>query len=240
MIKKILVTIVTAISMGCVGSAQAIEPYFAKGIGFAYFFTENTEINNASDFGTLRKEKWSYPTDLKHSDNGKVEVYSCEDLVSKMDAGYTEAIASEYVNIQMQYKSCRMWHELVSFKSSQNSYLDPIDFNKEFAKQTPPQLGFIISKDDERRMIAANSWDDMSRITKVELNDTDGSAIFYDDTGGKQELWLRAKGDYNDDGIEDALFTMSNTVEGGSYHSVHYYVLTRLSPDAPYTLLKQW
>jgi hypothetical protein len=53
-------------------------------------------------------------------------------------------------------------------------------------------------------------------------------------------LILRAKGDYNGDGIEDMLLSTSNTVEGGSYHSVDYFILTRLSSEASFTLLKQW
>jgi hypothetical protein len=66
------------------------------------------------------------------------------------------------------------------------------------------------------------------------------SAIFVDNSGGSQRLNIRAKGDYNGDGIEDMLLSTSNTVEGGSYHSVDYFILTRLSSEAPFTLLKQW
>ncbi|MBH0059394.1 hypothetical protein I6F65_20865 [Pseudoalteromonas sp. SWXJZ94C] len=106
-------------------------------------------------------------------------------------------------------------------------------------KKMPPELSLIISNDDERRLAKASSWEEMSHIKKVEPVNDD-QAIYYDNSGGIQRLTIMAKGDYNQDGIEDIVLHMANAVERGSYSSSYGYVLTRLTADAPYTLIKQF
>ncbi|TMO40552.1 hypothetical protein, partial [Pseudoalteromonas ruthenica] len=69
---------------------------------------------------------------------------------------------------------------------------------------------------------------------------SEDQGVYYDTYGSIQRLTLMAQGDYNGDGIEDAIFYMENGVDGGSYSSVNTYIVTRLQQGAPITLLAKW
>jgi len=79
----------------------------------------------------------------------------------------------------------------------------------------------------------------MSHIQKI-VPVNDAQAIYYDNSGGIQRLTIMAKGDYNQDGIEDMVLYIENSVEGGDYYSSYSYIVTQLTADAPYTLIKQF
>jgi hypothetical protein len=238
-IKVILVVGSVAIfGMSCVNATGNIAPLLPLSAG-EFFLEQTREIHNADDFKLLRKDIWGYETALKHNHHEKLTVNTCEDLVASIDLGYEAAQSADYGAVMIDYKICKSWQELALFKPSRQSYLGVVHLDKNFAKRVPPQLALIISKDDERRLVVAKNWEQMSHIVQVEAID-ETSAIFVDDSGGVQRLNIRAKGDYNGDGNEDMLLSTSNTVEGGSYHSVDYFILTRLSSGVPFTLLKQW
>jgi hypothetical protein len=240
MILKVMLVVgsVAVFGIGCVSATGNIAPSLPLNAG-EFFLEQTRETHNADDFKLLHKDIWGYETELKHNHHKKLTVNTCADLVTSIDLGYEASQSADYGAVIIDYKICKSWQELSLFKPSHQSYLSVVNLDQNFAKRVPPQLALIISKDDERRLVVATNWDEMSHIVKVEAID-ETSAIFVDNSGGSQRLNIRAKGDYNGDGIEDMLLSTSNTVEGGSYHSVDYFILTRLSSEASFTLLKQW
>jgi len=131
-----------------------------------------------------------------------------------------------------------MWEQMGSFKSYKVSHLSKLSLNKDFATQAPASFALTISDEQTKKAEAAANWNEVSKIKKV-TRQNDMQSTFYDHSGGVQRLSLMAKGDYNGDGIEDQLFYMENSVEGGSYSSAKAYIITRISPDAPVKLLKE-
>lgn len=222
----------------CASNEPLISPSFTEHNRTNGYFMEPIIATTSTDMAEALAKEWFYSKTMKH-DLEIVKVNSCASLLSLTSLGYFAADKSKQGMFDAKYTVCMTWKTMADFKASKQSFLGSIELNKAFANIMPPQLALVISRDDERRLAKSASWEDMSQIKDVEKLNNE-QAIFVDSTGGRQKITLMAKGDYNGDGIEDVLFYMENSVEGGSYSSVYAYVLTRLSSDAPFTLLKQW
>lgn len=238
-IKLIIMSFLTVFcSSSCMSSTNLIEPSFNSENGSESYFVNPIIVDESSQFSVLFKRKWYFTADLKHKEEGKKSVNDCRSLTENIKGGFTADKEFEYGYIQAINVNCRVWNEMSLLTKSKISYLSSINVDRNFSNQAPPEFSLIISKDDERRLAKAKSWQEMSHIKNItQLNDD--QAIYYDNSGGIQKLTLMAKGDYNQDGIEDAVLYMENSVEGGSYSSTHAYIITRLTAKAPYTLLKK-
>ncbi|MDO6764915.1 hypothetical protein [Agarivorans sp. 1_MG-2023] len=236
--KLTFLSLLTVFGCQTVGADVSIPAYFSEYNKSTSFFMDAVKTDKPEAFSSMYKSKWYFDADLKNQEGDVVKVSTCTDLVANLQNGYTSLNDYEYGYVYASNHICESWSELSKLSSAKKSFLADLSFNESFAKNVPPQLALVISNETEERLATAVSWDDMFSIERVEeLNEE--QAIFYSE-GSIQKLTLMAKGDYNGDGIEDLLLYMENSVEGGSYSSVHAYVLTRLSESAPYTLLKQW
>jgi hypothetical protein len=240
MIKKIaLLGAFIFVNIACASNEQFIDPSYSEHNKTNGYFTEPVIVTTSAEMVRALALPWYFSDNMRH-DNGKVvDVNSCASMIELTTQGYSALKTNEQEMFDAMFHICKTWQIMADFKASKQSFLGDIEFNKAFSNITPPQLALVISRDDERRLAKSASWEDMSQIKSVEKLNNE-QAIFVDSTGGKQKITLMAKGDYNGDGIEDVLFYMENSVEGGSYSSVYAYVLTRLSSDVPFTLLKQW
>lgn len=229
-----------SLAFGCAAtSSGAISPVFSGNNGTDAFFDQQLVIQQAEEFKVLETKVWSYEFDLKSPSEQHEIVETCSALTEKINAGYSALRAYEQVAVNARVLTCEIWRVLSLLKPASVSYLQSLKHGSALAEKMPAELALIISKDDERRLAKASSWQDMSQISKIEIINAD-QAVYYDNSGGIQRLTIRARGDYNQDGIEDAVLYMGNSVDGGSYSSTYGYIITKLAADAPYTLLKQF
>lgn len=217
--------------------ASETKPYFNEKNQSDAFFDKTLVLTSASDFQNVLTKKWDYPAELKHETLGKKSVASCQQLQASIAQGYNAAQLYEYALVNALSSICSMWELQGHFKPYSQYYMGAFKLDKSFASHAPAQFGLVISNDDERKMQTASNWADFSKIKKVDMI-SDTQSTYYDYSGSIQRLNLMAKGDYNNDGIEDWLLLVENNVEGGSYSSTKVYVVTRISADANITLLK--
>jgi hypothetical protein len=233
------VCILAIFSFNCGATSLVVKPSFTNENSTYAFFGEQISLTQAKDFLSLETKRWSYEFGLESSEGKYEEVETCEALTKKIKNGYQAFIYSEQKVVNARKLTCETWRIMSKLTSSDVSYLRDFEHNLNLPKKMPRELSLIISKDDERNLAKANSWEEMGHFKKLEVLNKD-QAIYYDNSGGIQSLTVMAKGDYNNDGIEDMVLYMFNGVEGGSYTSTHGYVVTRLAADAPYTLIKQF
>jgi len=203
------------------------------------YFMEPEVLETPEQVNALFSKNWFYSYEVVLDSKPAIKVDSCKVLSKALPEGYKPVNYKEQVALLATNKICITWADMGTLKSSKESFLGSFKHSAALPKKMPPELSLIISNDDERRLAKASSWEEMSHIKKVEpINDD--QAIYYDNSGGIQRLTIMAKGDYNQDGIEDIVLHMANAVERGSYSSSYGYVVTRLAADAPYTLIKQF
>ncbi len=124
-------------------------------------------------------------------------------------------------------------------KPSKKSFLGESIINEALPNETPSDLAFIISDEQTIKANKMKFWSNMDNIVRFERV-TDHQGVYFDDSDGYQKVTLVATGDYNADGIEDAIVIKENSVLTGSYVSTHGYVLTRDSENAPFKILTKW
>jgi hypothetical protein len=236
--RVLAVLFTTLFSAGCMSNNQTMPPYYGEQNKSNGFFMESVIIKSSLDLDKMIENNWYFTADIKHKTYGEKSVNNCPMLIEAVNGGYEAQKEFEQGSVDAQYLICLTWQEMKKFKASKTSYLGNITFDKAFAKQAPARLSLIISNDDERKAKTVESWNAMSEIQRVEkVNDE--QAVYYDNGGSIQRVTLMAKGDYNEDGIEDMLLYMENSVKGGSYSSSYSYILTRLTATGPFSLLKE-
>ncbi len=230
--------IISSTSCASINSHKIHQTYSSENRTERYF-TEPVTLEKQEQVKALINKNWYFEENLIKGDKPNKVITHCEGLSEALDDGYTAENDRLQSAINAMQNVCTIWFHMGELSASKSSFLGDFKHNLDLPKKMPPQLSLIISNDDERRLAKASSWEEMSHINKMEpLNKN--QAIYYDNSGGIQKLTVMAKGDYNNDGIEDMVLYMVNTVQKGSYSSTYGYVITRLTANAPYTLIKQF
>ncbi len=241
MIKKTILLICISISSTACAEIEKnkIAPTYSLENKTNGYFMEPEVLETPEQVNALYSKSWFYSYEVVIDSKPAINVDSCKVLSKALQEGYKSSDYKEQVALLATNKICTTWVAMGKLMPSKESFLDSFKHDAALANKMPPELSLIISNDDERRLVKASSWEEMSHIQKVELVNDD-QAIYYDNSGGIQRLTIMAKGDYNQDGIEDMVLHMANAVERGSYSSSYSYIVTRLTADAPYTLIKQF
>lgn len=137
---------------------------------------------------------------------------------------------------------CRATQLMQTAKKAERSFLEAIHFDENLPKLLPKAIAMVISGSEWARIDAdkpIKSWNDVNPIIKVEKLGP-FQARYHDDSGGRQELALVAKGDFDGDGTEDMLITSDDHVEGGSYFAIRLFLLTRSSLSSAITVLREY
>ncbi|MDC9509081.1 hypothetical protein [Pseudoalteromonas sp. Angola-4] len=241
MIKKTILLVCIGISsVACANIKEnKIAPTYSLENKTDGYFMEPEVLETREQVNALFSKSWFYSYEVVLDRKPAIKVDSCKVLSKALREGYKSSDYKQQNALIATNKICTTWADMGKLKPSNESFLGSFKHGAALPKKLPPELSLIISNDDERRLAKANSWEEMSHIQKMETVNDD-QAIYYDNSGGIQRLTIMAKGDYNQDGIEDVVLHMANAVERGSYSSSYSYVVTRLAADAPYTLLKQF
>lgn len=217
-------------------SNKAIDVHVNEHIGAINFVKEKFPLDDKEALNRLNTAMWINEYALVHGDKTRT-AKSCKQLIEALDNGFKSTNYRRQVSLIAKGMYCRLSRLTTTLKPSRVSYIDNNLATVDFAKAAPPQLAMVISKDDQRKLAKAISWFEMDNIKRVT---TDNHQMrFYDSSGGIHTLSIIAKGDFNNDGIEDVVISKFNTVKGGSYASSHGYVLTRLTSDGRYKLIKE-
>jgi len=237
-IKVLTLFITVFLSSGCNAKKIDNKPYFNENNQSDAFFDEPQALSSADNFIAMNEKIWDYPTELGHKSLGAKEVSSCAQLQIHLKEGFKAISDADYAFVNAQSTICSMWQQIGKFKPYSQSFMKEVKLNKEFASMVPASFSLQISNKQIAKAKSAASWNEASKIKKVETKSSH-NATFYDDTGSIQRLTLMAKGDYNTDGIEDQLFFVENSVEGGSYSSTKAFIITRLTANGSLSLIKE-
>lgn len=186
---------------------------------------------------TILNTAWGGPQTLIKPDNSTTAVDTCQTLTHAIDSGYKPTTEFYGKYIYWRHDHCKAVSYISQMKNFSTSYIHDLTLDASFPAVAPPALALIISDDDIRKAHQVATWSAMSEITRIDITDATQST-YYDASGSIQKVTVMARGDYNDDHIEDILLFVDNSVEGGSYESQDAFILTRTGPGAPLTLLK--
>ncbi|GAP73768.1 hypothetical protein W04_0279 [Pseudoalteromonas sp. SW0106-04] len=223
----------------CANTEQpSIAPSYSETNKTEGRFVDPVSLDSRADVQALASGKWFFSYPLINDSGKSTEIASCEQLKQAQAQGFKGEDFSMQGAIEALELICNTWQAMAKLEASHTSWIN-FTHSKEVAEELPAEFALAISNDTVERVAQSEHWSDVTTIKKVEPVNED-QAVYYDTDGSIQRLTLMAQGDYNGDGIEDAIFYMENGVDGGSYSSVNTYIVTRLQQGAPITLLAKW
>ena len=227
-----------AVNLACNTPTKSISPYYSEHIGIQSLLNKPIALTDQKDLIKLQQAKWSSENELVNTKSEKITVSNCVDLVNGVNNGYKASSYREQESVNALYLDCDTLQETIKLSDYSISYLNGVKLDKYFTTIAPADFAMIISKDDIKKAKAATNWEAMSKIQKIEIKNEE-QTIFYDSSDGMQKISLLAKGDYNDDAIEDRFLYIENNLISGSYSTVQAFVITRLEKDGPIKILKK-
>jgi hypothetical protein len=164
-------------------------------------------------------------------------VNNCTSMIELYSAGY-EPQAS-YGVYRSLYIQCKLIDVAKSLRSSDTSYLSNFKLDFDSIKNLPKNMAFIVATSQYNRILndpKIKTLDDASKIIEVS-EDEHGQVFAEDDSDGLQYMSILAKGDVNNDNIEDIVIKVVNAVKQGSYTASHLYVLTKTKNEGDWIVL---
>ncbi len=138
---------------------------------------------------------------------------------------------------------CNTLQYLKKAQPSKVSFLQGFKLTDNPLKNLPLTLGLYLSSDEAKEVSIARekrlTWKEFAPTAKVEVEDPNNISIDIQDSDGEVSgtyISLLAWGDFNGDGVEDILLSVTHTT-GGSYHDFAIAAITKIKKDGRITQL---
>lgn len=184
------------------------------------------------------RQEWSSGVALEAADgSNSLVAKNCIDILNLVNE--VEPVRpSEFAPYQMLRAQCRAAKLISDAKPATRSCIEDLSFDRTLADKLPKDLAFLASESEKRNVqsdLEISSWSDVNTIESVEV--INNEKLVFSIPGGRQELTLMAKADFNYDGNEDLLLRVINEVEGGSYTHPILYIVTKTEVDDDYRVI---
>ena len=161
----------------------------------------------------------------------KVKVSTCQEYFDFKDKGYSADTTYDVTMESWFINACIPLRLLKEAKPSRVSFLAGSFLADDPLKNLPLDLSLSLSSDDTKNLQAAKekglTWGKFIPDATVKIIDNN-QIILNSAEKGSTSVDLLAFGDFNNDGIEDALVFVSHYVTDGSYRNFSIKILTRL------------
>ncbi len=204
---------------------------------------DNIKKENISDLKKILTEKWEGNINVIDINTPEklIQISSCEEYFKYSHQNLETRPLSYYKIFVRDTVLCEATRIIANGKPSSKTYLDSIVFDKHLPEKLPKQMAQIISTMESKRILANNNISTWAQVEPVTRTEKKGPYhLIYYNEGGSERLQLLAKGDFNQDGIEDMLIQINDAVEGGTYSATRLFLLTRLKPNGKIKLLNEW
>lgn len=235
-----IIQLVACASMG-VDPAQSNNPrlYINPDVGLTPYLSPTSD--QPLPLSDQLAQNWAMVVDVVAQDGSRVyQVDSCQKLFEADQEGAEPAKPYEYTAYRALAADCYASRLVSQAEPATVSHIGTFDLAAIIADELPWQLAFIVST-AERARIEKNRpgarWSDVEDIQSVERVE-ENKAIFHT-AGGRQEVTVLAKADFNEDAYEDIVLHVRNDAVGGSYVSHHVFLLTR-KDEAGFQLLQEF
>ena len=214
-----------------------------KGMLLGSLLNEPVGTSNVAELKKILNNKWYAAIDVMTLKDSS-ETYSisgCSEYFKHQDKGITPVRENEISAFSEFVLMCKAANDIVAAAPATNSFLVDLQFDKDLPNKLPKQLAMIISTTESKKIMAdklIKTWGEVNKISGVEV--IEKYLALYHHAGANQEIELLATGDFNNDGVDDALISLRDSVEEGSYSALRIYSLTKTASDGLYEVSKEY
>lgn len=180
--------------------------------------------------------QWDYPAPLIHDYDEDREAHNCLELLTLAANGYQARNPFEHPFLQARTTLCQAVQASADLSGFEQSFLEDSLLGEELPQTAPAELALAISNHTRRRVSQSVTWAQVEAPASHEPV-SNYEAVYRGQDGSVQRLTVLARGDYNGDGVEDAILYLIDGVDGGSYAHARYLVVTRLTEGGRMQLL---
>lgn len=180
--------------------------------------------------------QWEYPAPLVHDYETDRKAHNCNELLTLTADGYQARNQFEQPFLQARTTICEAVKASGNLSGFDQSFLDNSLLQEDLPYQAPAEFALAISGSTQQRVTESTTWAEVETPAGHEPV-SNFEAVYRGQGGSIQRLTVLARGDYDGDGLEDAILYLRDGVEGGSYAHARYLIVTRLEEGAVLTLL---
>ena len=246
---KLFFLLVVSVTTACADSDKSskqnvgLPVTILDGLSLGSLLAEPEELNSVDKLESSLDKDWYAGISVRLLDNAAAqeEVKNCRDYFKVLKDGkqpVKEYERSAYIEFGLM---CLAASDAAKAKPSKKSYLKSFVLDINAPKVLPKVLAMQLSQTEYEKMLDDKSkvyWGDVNKIIGLEKVN-DNKVIFKLDNA-QQEIDYVARGDFNNDGIEDILITSRDSVADGSYTSIRMFLLTKKSSSSGFELLKEY
>ncbi len=138
---------------------------------------------------------------------------------------------------------CVATESIANARPAQYSALSGFKLDANFPRQAPKNLAFITSSSEWQDIVQNKKIVSWAQVQAVKFESKKGeyqAKYTLVNGSGYQEVLLIARGDFNQDGIEDLLLFAKGRVVGGTYGSFRLFWITKIKANSPLTLIREY
>lgn len=182
--------------------------------------------------------EWEYPAPLVHAYEDDRAAGNCLELMALTARGYEARNLFEQPFLQARTTLCQAVRASARLAGFDRSFLGPSLLDPDLPLEAPAEFALAISDETRRFAQSRKTWAEVEMPAGFEPI-SNYEAVYRGQDGSVQRLRVLARGDYNGDGLEDAIVYLTDGVDGGSYAHARYLIVTRLAQGAPLSLLSR-
>ena len=189
-----------------------------------------------------RRQGASVVFTVRNASGLTAEVDRCSVLFDRVRGGYRPA-GQDAAIFQGWAAQCLAVRQVLQARPASRSYLGPLNFDAATVRRLPPQLAPSISTDDARVLADAVRRHQalgalLARAGRGMRVSGQGRRAALVGQGGRLQLALLARADFDGDGIEDVLIRARYRLDGGDYQAIRLFVVSRLAAGGPLRLIR--
>jgi hypothetical protein len=189
------------------------------------------------------------PSSFRAQPTGKpgvwVTVRNCQDYLDVRAFGNFELDPEisdiSYGSVQAEGLRCFALQLLKNARPAHKTFLADLHFTANVGNLLPPDLGMVVSPDEEEEVRAADekgiSWKQYDPELRIQVHGKD-------EFTAKGDLWEAnvasyARGDFDGNGIEELLLRKDSALLQGTYRDHCLFILTRTSNQGPLRVVRE-
>lgn len=175
-----------------------------------------------------------------------IQIRTCEEYFDLADRDVRPVTGGSSTRLifKSQLAACHEAQLVLSARPAGVSHLHELAFDKNLPSKLPWHIAPIISSSRRERIAAGRPdarWADIETAPKRWAGSCGADCAEFENASSVLTVFLKARGDFNADGVEDLLVGTSVSLAkgGGSYRARRSLILTRLHAGAAIKLVRE-
>lgn len=186
------------------------------------------EVSSQNDLAKLLEMHWYASIDIQVSESKEPQkVISCNDYFAVKTHRLRAQREPEHNALIELMVMCEATRLLSEASPAQQSNIPPQPLGAELPNTLPKALALVTSQSEWSRIESDSNVSHWGEVNSVnEVVQTSAHQTEYRSDAGLQTVSILGRGDFDEDGREDLLISVEDTVEGGSYFNMRLFVFT--------------